>query len=114
MSGFACIFSLNAWQLDMPLFARKSCLGVPFGSVMSVPMTRESQFGALAFNQQDRKILGFAASRQMAAQLDEPLEAGRAERRAAQRRRGILPSRGRGRAAFADAGCGFLYGNCCF
>ena len=23
MSGFACIFSLNAWQLDMPLFAKK-------------------------------------------------------------------------------------------
>lgn len=38
-------------------------VGVPFGSVMWVPMTRKSQFGTLAFNQQDTKLLGFAASR---------------------------------------------------
>ena len=46
-------------------------VGVPFGSVMWVPMTRESQFGTLAFNQQDTKLLGFAASRQMAVAMGE-------------------------------------------
>ena len=46
-------------------------VGVPFGSVMWVPMTRESQFGTLAFNQQDTKLIGFAASRQMAVAMGE-------------------------------------------
>ena len=46
-------------------------IGVPFGSIHWVPMTRLTEVGTLSYNQVDDKLLGFVGSRQPAIWMGE-------------------------------------------